>query len=135
MIHAIERVVDLVRVLEDHLDVAQEGASIVAGQLLQVVPFIQDLTAGGGDQAKQQAGERGLTATAFADDRGHAGWGALDGERKIIKRDGDALVEQAAAEDLGCLACFEQCAHATSMLAPVLAAFAPFASVVAASYR
>ena len=84
MIDPVERIVGFERILEDHLDVAPKGAEPCARQRSDVRAFVEHRAFARLDQAEQQAGERGLAAAAFADQRGDGGRLVGDCERKVI---------------------------------------------------
>ena len=53
MVDLVERVVDLERVLEDHLDIGEKGARLRLGQLAQVLTLVEDDAAGWVGDAEQ----------------------------------------------------------------------------------
>ena len=54
MVHLVEGVVDLVRILKDHLHVPQELLALRAVELRDVLAAVEDLATGGRGQAQQQ---------------------------------------------------------------------------------
>jgi hypothetical protein len=46
VVDLVERVVNLVWVLEDHLNIAQEALALLAGEALEVLTAVEHLTAG-----------------------------------------------------------------------------------------
>ena len=117
MVDLVERVVDLVRVLEDHLDIAQKALALLGGEALQILSAVEHLAAGRRRQPQQQARQRRLAAAALAHDRRDRRRLGVDPEREIVERyRARRLAEAAATEDLGDVSCLEQCRHALSRL-------------------
>ena len=108
MIDPVERVVDLVGILENHLHLAQELAPLLAVQLAHVNPAIADLATGRLGETKHQAGKGGLAAAALADN-GRDGWRRFfNAERQIVERDQRiTAMEDPAPKHLGGMAGFE----------------------------
>ena len=118
VVDPVERVVDLVGVLEDHLDIAQELATLLPVQLAHVNPSIEHLATGRLGEAEDQSRKGCLAAAALAHDGGDRRRRILDGERQIVERDhGIAAIEEPPTEDLGHMPGFEQSGHAASLRA------------------
>ena len=113
MVDLVERVVDLVGVLEDHLHVTQELLALCPSEFREVLAPVEHLAAGGRRQPEQQARQRRLAAADLADHRRDGGRLVIDAEREIVERDhAGRPAEQAAAEDLDDVARFQQWRHA-----------------------
>src|SRR5690606_23452063 len=69
--HVVARVDRAVRILEDHLDAAVEGAPILAPQFRQILVVEGDGAAGRRLEADQQLGSRRFPATALANEAEH----------------------------------------------------------------
>ena len=112
VVHPVERIVDLVRVLEDRLHLAAELPSLRGRQLGQWAPVVSDLTLGGFDQTQQQPRQGGFAAAAFADHRGDPRQRRVDGEREMFERNFAIPPEHAAGEVLRDVTKFKQRRHA-----------------------
>jgi hypothetical protein len=53
VVDLVERVVDLIRVLEDHLDIAQKALALLSGEMLQILTAVEHLTTGRRRQPQQ----------------------------------------------------------------------------------
>ena len=111
VVHPVERVVDLVRILEDGLDLAPEDPPVRPGHGGEIPPAIGDLALRRRQEAQQEARERRLAAAALADDGGDGRAALGQGEGEVAEGDGVPPVEQPAAEGLGHLARFEDRCH------------------------
>src|ERR1700730_5489697 len=67
VVDPIERVVDLVRILEDHLDVPKKAPSLLSAQSVEIGSFVENLTGRWTSQPEEQTRERRLSTSAFAD--------------------------------------------------------------------
>src|SRR5215210_7270175 len=106
MVDLIERVVDLIRVLEDDLDITQEATAFFSREALQILAAVEHFTARRCRQPQQQARQRRLAASALAHDRGDRRRLCVDPKREIVERyRARGLREAAATEDLGDVSC------------------------------
>src|SRR5208282_464183 len=112
VVDSVERVIDLVRVLEDRLHLAAEFPPLGRRQAGQWAPLVADLALGWFDQAQQQPRQGGFAAAALADHRGDPRQRLVDREREALECDYPVPTKHAAAEVFRNVAQFDERRHA-----------------------
>ena len=112
MIDLVNRIVDPVWILEDHLNIAAKSRPLIPRKCLKILALIEHLALGRRDYTKEQARKGGLAAATLphqSRDRRRMG---VNDEREIFERDCVLLPEQPPTIYFGDVPEFEQRCHA-----------------------
>src|SRR5260370_635070 len=111
VIHFVERIENVIWVLEDRLHIAMELPSFASRQSPSVLAPIQHLAFGGRSQYKKKPAQGGLATTTLANHSSDRSRRRLDGQREAVERDRGVRLEQSATEALCDLASLDQRTH------------------------